>query len=109
MEVTHTWLISQMDCYPEQDGLSDVVFTIHWRLNATDGTYTGTAYGTVGVTLDPEAPYTPYDKLTHEQVIGWVQDTLGQEQVAAYESGVAQRIAIQIKPLVVTPPLPWTV
>lgn len=106
--ITNTWLIQQMDCYPEQDGLTDVVFTVHWRLNATDGTYTGTVYGTVGVSLDPDAPYTPYDKLTEEQVVGWVQAALGKEQVVAYEANAAQQIENQVNPPVVAPPLPWS-
>lgn len=108
MTVTNSWVVQQMDCYPEIDGKTDVVFTVHWRLNATDGTYNGTAYGTVGLTLDPAAPYTPYDKLTEAQVIGWVQDALGKEQVAAYEASVAKQIEDQINPPVVTPPLPWS-
>lgn len=107
MSITNTWVINALDCYPEEGGNTDVVFTVHWSLNATDGTYNGSVYGTVGVTLDPDAPFTPYADLTESQVVGWVQDALGDEQVAAYEANVAQQIANQINPPVVTPPLPW--
>ena len=107
MAITNTWVINALDCYPEVDGETDVVFIIHWSLNATDGTYNGSVYGTVGVTLDPEAPFTAYADLTEAQVVGWVQDALGEEQVAAYEANVATQIANQINPPVVTPPLPW--
>ena len=107
MPITNTWNIQQLDCYPELDGDTDVVFTVHWQLNGTDGTYNGSVYGTVGVTLDPDAPFTPYADLTEAQVIGWVQTALGEEQVAAYEANVAQQIADQANPPVVTPPLPW--
>jgi hypothetical protein len=34
---------------------------------------------------------------------------MGAEQVAAYEANVAEQIANQINPPVVTPPLPWGV
>ena len=108
MAITNTWTVTALDCYPEVDGETDVVFTIHWSLNATDGTYNGSVYGTVGVTLDPDAPFTPYADLTQDQVVGWVQDALGDEQVAAYEANVATQIANQINPPVVTPPLPWS-
>ena len=107
MPITNTWNIQQLDCYPELDGDTDVVFTVHWTLNGTDGTYNGSVYGSVGVTLDPDAPFVPYADLTQTQVIGWVQDALGEEQVASYEANVAQQIADQIDPPVVTPPLPW--
>lgn len=109
MAVVNTWNVVQMDCYPDVDGEVDVVFTVHWTLTGVDGDYTGSVYGTVGVTLDAEAPFTPYADLTLDQVIGWVQDALGAEQVAAYEANVAQQIENQINPPVVTPPLPWAV
>lgn len=108
MAVTNTWGVVQMDCYPELDGETDVVFTVHWTLSGTDGTYNGGVYGSVGVTLDEGATFTPYDQLTEAQVIGWVQDALGEDQVTAYEANVAQQIADQANPPVVTPPLPWS-
>lgn len=107
MSITNTWSVSQMDCYPTYEGETDVVFTVHWLLTATDGTYVGSAYGSCGVTLDEGSTFTPYADLTQDQVIGWVQAALGAEQVAAFEANVAQQIADQINPPVVTPPLPW--
>jgi hypothetical protein len=107
MTIKYNWTVSQLDCYPEHEGHTDVVFNVHWRLDGTDGEHTAGVYGSVGLTLDPEATYTPYADLTEVQVIGWVQDALGKEQVASYEANVAQQIEDQIDPPVVTPPLPW--
>ena len=108
MTITNTWNVVSLDAYPELDGETDVVFTVHWTLNGTDGTYNGSVYGSVGVTLDEGASFTPYADLTQAQVIGWVQSALGEEQVTAYEANVAQQIENQINPPVVTPPLPWS-
>lgn len=108
MAITNTWAVVQMDAYPEYDGETDVVFNVHWTLSATDGTYNGSVYGAQIVSLDPAAPFTPYADLTEAQVIGWVQDAMGTEQVDAYEANVAQQIADQANPPVVTPPLPWS-
>lgn len=107
MAIEYTWSIAALECYPEYEGQTDVVFTVHWTLNGTDGTYNGSVYGSVGLTLDEGATFTPYADLTEAQVIGWVQDALGDEQVAAYEANVAQQIADQANPPVVAPPLPW--
>jgi len=104
---TFNWGIVQLDAYPEKDGLTDVVFQVHWTLSGTDGTYTGGVYGSEGVTLDVDGGYTPYAELTQDQVVGWVKDALGEEQVASLEANVAQQIADQINPPVVTPSLPW--
>ena len=107
MSVTFNWNVVQMDCYPEVDGEQDVVFTVHWTLTGVEGDLTGLVYGSVGVTVSAEEPFTPYADLTLEQVVGWVQEALGAEQVAAYEANVTQQIDNQINPPVVTPPLPW--
>jgi hypothetical protein len=108
MAITNTWNVVSMDCYPEVDGKTDVVFVCHWTLNGTDGEHTGGVYGSAGLTLDPEATYVPYGDLTEAQVIGWVKDALGEEAVTGYEANVAQQIADQINPPVVTPQLPWS-
>lgn len=107
MAITYTWDVVQMDCYPQYDGETDVVFTAHWTLTGTDGTYTGAAYGAQTVTIDPDAPFTPYADLTKAQVIGWVQDAMGPEEVASLEFNIAGQIGNQVNPPVVAPPLPW--
>ena len=108
MAITNTWAVVQMDCYPEADGETDVVFTVHWTLTGTDGTYSGSVYGAQPVAVDPSAPFTPYADLTETQVIGWVQSAMGAEVVAGYEANVAEQIQNQIDPPVVTPDLPWS-
>jgi hypothetical protein len=107
MAITNIWSIVAMDCYPEKDGDTDVVFNCHWTLTATDGTYTGSVYGTQAVSTENLKNFIPYEDLTQSEVIGWVQDAMGEEQVASYEANVAAQIEAQINPTVVTPPLPW--
>jgi hypothetical protein len=105
--ITYNWNVVQMDAYPEKDGLTDVVFQVHWTLIGTEETYSGMVYGSVNVTLDEGSTYTPYNELTQEQVVGWVKDSLGEEQVASLEANIATQIQNKINPPVVTPPLPW--
>ena len=105
MTTQYTWTVTAMDCYPQEDGNTDVVFNVHWTCFGTDGTYSGSVYSTCSVTLDPSAPYTPYAQLTQAQVLGWIW-TSGVDQTAT-EAAVEQQIQNQINPPVVTPPLPW--
>lgn len=105
MAVVNTWNVVQMDCYPEADGEQDVVFTVHWTLSGSDGDYTGSAYGSISVTLDAGAPFTPYNQLTEAQVLGWVWEN-GIDKDAT-EANIAQQIENQKNPPVVSPPLPW--
>jgi hypothetical protein len=108
MANTYTWVISQLDCYPTQDNKTDVVFVVHWRRQATDGTHTADIYGSQAVTLDPSATYIPYAELTEADVIGWLEDAMGADTLEAQKAALDQQIANQINPPVITPPLPWT-
>ena len=82
-----------MVSYPQAEGYTDVVITVNWACNGTDGTYAAATVGSTGVKLDPNAPYTPYEDLTEAQVISWVWETMGPEQVEAVQNGIAQKIA----------------
>ena len=107
MAITTIWIIERMDCYPAHKEQTNVVFNVHWRVNAADGTYTATSYGTVGVTYNSETPFTPHADLTEAQVVGWVQSALGAEQAASIEFNLATNIANQMTPPVISPALPW--
>jgi len=105
MATTFTWTVTQMDCYPQADNQTDVVFTVHWRLTGTDGTYSGTVYSTCGVTYEAGTPFTPFADLTQDIVLGWIWAN-GVDQASA-EAAVQAQIDNQINPPVVSPPLPW--
>jgi hypothetical protein len=92
------WQVVQMDRLTS-DGF---VVTVHYTVNAVDGDYTASTYGTVGYTQEDKS-YTPFASLTKEQVIGWVKDSLGQETV---ETALATQIEAEKNP-VQESGLPW--
>jgi hypothetical protein len=100
-----TWNIVQLNCYPDKDGLTDVVFTVHWDCTGVDGEYSGRVYGSCGVTLDPSAPYTPYAELTKDQVLSWIWASVDKDET---EASVQAQIDEKKNPTVVSPPLPWS-
>lgn len=105
MATTYTWTVTAMDAYPQAEGQTDVVFNVHWTCAGTDGTYNASVYSTCGVTLNPDAPYTPYADLTQQQVLGWIWAN-GVDQTAT-EAAVQSNIDNQINPPIIQPPLPW--
>ena len=105
MTATITWSVTAMDAYPQAEGQTDVVFTVHWTCAGVQDTYQASVYSTCGVTYSSGTPYTPYAQLTQEQVLGWVWAS-GVDK-AATEAAVQQQINNQINPPVVTPKLPW--
>jgi hypothetical protein len=93
-----TWQVVNMD-RKSADGF---VITVHYNVSAVDGDYTASTYGTVGFTQEDKS-YIPFADLTKETVIGWVQDSLGQETV---EEALAAQIEAQKNP-VSESGLPW--
>ena len=109
MSATITWTVTAMDCYPQAEGQTDVVFTVHWTCSGVQTenniTYNGSVYSTCGVTYVAGTPYTPYNELTQNQVLGWIWSS-GVDKTAT-EAAVQQQINNQINPPIISPPLPW--
>jgi hypothetical protein len=93
------WNIVNLD----RNTSDNFVFTVHYNVTATDGDYTASTYGTVGYTQEEGADYIPYENLTPEIVVGWVQESLGKETV---ETSLAGQIEALKNP-VQESGLPW--
>lgn len=92
MTTTFSWNISQL----ERKTFDGFVFTVHYTVDANDGTYSAGAYSSIGL----ERPETliPYSDLTKEQVVGWVKDKLGAEKVEAIEAALQAQLDEQHAP-----------
>jgi len=102
------WVISQLNCAVESEGLPDVINVIHWRYNATqehDGKiYFADPYGSSSVAQPNPQDFIPYADVTEAEVIGWLEEIL---PVEAMQLALENNIALQINPVEVTLPLPW--
>ena len=102
MADTYTWSVNTLD----REISDGVVYTVHWSLAASrpnpdpsGEAYTTGAYGTQGYQADPTAKsFVPYEDLTEEICIGWVQDSLGEETVESMESGLSANLDEQENP-----------
>ena len=111
MTVEFTWSIVQLETVPSENGLTDVVKTAHWYLNASETedsfTYQASSYGSIGFGAPSPEDFTAYSGLTSDEVIGWVKGVFGQEKVYSMETALAQNIKSQKNPPIVVLPLPW--
>lgn len=104
-----TWTIEWLKASTQEvNGFSEVVLDAGWRVTATDGDYSASAYSSVTFP-EPEVggSYTPYAELTQDQVLGWVWQN-GVDKNAA-EASVTAQLELQKNPPVIQPPLPWSV
>jgi hypothetical protein len=102
------WKIEFLKTTPTTATPPEFVIECGWRCMSVDGTFSGTVYGTCSFTqaANSDGTYTPYDKLTEAQVLGWVWSS-GVDK-AEVEANVAKQIADQKNPPVIQPPLPWS-
>lgn len=98
--MTITWSIGQMDRNAANGGVT----TAHWRVEAVDGDYSVSAYGSAGFTPDASAPnFVPYASLTQADVLAWVWGSVDKAEV---ETSLAQQIEAKKNPVTLNG-LPW--
>ena len=110
MAIGYTWNVSTVDTYPTKDSKSDVVYNVHWRLTATDGTnkdsdgnnWTASSYGTQSVDTSDLSSFKAFADLSASDVQGWVETAMGSDDVTALKTGLDARIALLITPTSVT-------
>lgn len=105
MAITYSWNIAALECVPHEDGLTNVVKTVHWIRAAEDGAYNTSSYGSVVVPAPESADdFIAYEDLTKADVEAWLNSYV---DVAATDAALANQIEALKNPPVVTPPLPW--
>jgi len=109
MSTSYTWSITSMQQWPSGTNAGYVV-NVNWLLTGTDGTHTASiGDNTQYPVTDAEAGFTPYAQLQPQQVIGWVQESLGAQGIANFEANVQGQLNSLANPPVspVTEALPW--
>jgi len=101
-----TWSINQCNRYSNHEsGLEDVIFNLHWDCVGVEGEHRARAYGTRSLDLEDLNDFTSYSDLTEEQVMGWLQDALG-EEVESTEANIQTQLDALITPPVLVG-IPW--
>jgi hypothetical protein len=106
--ITYSWTITALNCYPEYQGEQDVVFTIFATYSGTDGTYSSTIEVAQALVLTNSSTFTPYADLTESQVLGWLIDSLGPQQISQMQATIMAQIIADNQPPFVQLPLPWS-
>jgi hypothetical protein len=98
MEIIYTWEITAMEVILNQDGLSNVVSNIDWRLIATvEGErYKAEKWAKQYVSSPNADAFTNYEELTKEQVVGWLGSVLDVPQL---KENLEEQINLQANPV----------
>lgn len=92
MAITYAWEITNLRKANTLNTLENVVVHVRWKKVGTDenGT-TGEFTGATPLTA-PDSDFIPYEELTKEQVLGWIQNIV----IGSYEQHVNEQIEKQI-------------
>jgi hypothetical protein len=103
--ITYTWDIFRLDCAPSENGLTDVVKTIHWILQGQDENgITASLNNSYPLPSPNSEAFSDYSTLTQETVISWLENNL---DVGYLQTVLANEIASQYNPPITSLPLPW--
>ena len=107
MATQFTWTIDQMFTLQTPD--PDYVVNVIWTLTGVDGEFTASIGGNTVFNSNQSSQFIPYNELTQDIVIGWVQASLGADGIANFEANVNGQIASMQNPPVSpqNTPLPW--
>ena len=106
MAISYTWDVSTCDVYPTKSSKSNVVYNVHWRLTATDGTnkdsngnnWTATVYGSQSLDTSDLSSFTNWSSLDATKVQSWVEAAFTADTVTAMKAGLDAEIAEKVTP-----------
>jgi len=114
MANTYTWDFPALDTAPSEDGLSDVIKTIHWRITAVSDSETdadgdaisASEYGSVFPELDPDN-FVAFDSVTKDWCKEKVLASLDKTEAEMQETLDTQIDNLANPPMVSKVPASW--
>ena len=107
MAITYTWTFGPLDVTLSEDGLSNVVKTVHWRLTGVDGNFSETVYGTEGMDSPVPENFIDYEDISKEDVQEWIEGKMGEERIDSMKSSISSSINLKKNPVSATLAPPW--
>jgi len=107
--MNYTWTITNLFTLDLPTEAGYVVNALY-ILEGVDGEYSASISGSQQFEANPEKPdFVPYEDLTNEIVVGWVQEALGEDGVGNMQACVDGQIESEKNPPVspVETPLPF--
>jgi len=92
------WTISSVKAKVEQDGLQNVIHTIHWRLGKQDGEHYADVYGSKSLEAPSADNFIPSEDVTLEMVKGWLEASFEAKDLEALEANLDAQLDAKTNP-----------
>jgi hypothetical protein len=113
MAISYSWTIRELsyEIGPDSEGHSDVVFSVGWLLTASDEAdppHEALWSGFANLTWEEGDDWIPYEDLTEVVVVGWVEEDIGEDELADMKLKLDAQIAEEVTPTHETSrTMPW--
>ena len=97
--MSHVWSVADLSYTVSSGGRTNVVGTVHWRVNKTEGDHTVSAYGSCSI-AEPGDTFIEWTNITEENAIAWAKAEIGAEDVAGIEANLAAQLTEKVTPTV---------
>lgn len=101
------WKIEQIIGWPQQGVFQDVVTTVQWSYEATDGQYSAKESGATALQPPTAENFVPLDQLTEQKCVEYVENELQEWFIQDMKTRLKQQIEKQKQAAPVVLPLPW--
>lgn len=97
--MSYVWSVADLSYTVSSGGRTNVVGTVHWRVNKTEGDHTVSAYGSCDI-AEPGDTFIEWTNITEENAIAWAKAEIGPEDVAGIEANLAAQLTEKVTPTV---------
>jgi hypothetical protein len=95
-DTTYAWKVANL----ERNLADGMVTTVHYTITAHDGTYSSSAYGSVGLDPADADSMVPFADLDEFTVASWVANQFGDEKVQEIQQALQNQIDLQRNPII---------
>ena len=92
------WTISSVKAKVEQDGLQNVIHTIHWRLGKQDGDHYADVYGSKSLAAPEAANFIPSEEVTLDMIKSWLEASFEAEELESLNANLEAQLEAKKNP-----------
>ncbi len=102
--INYTWNCKTVDVYVSEGGNENVIYNVHWHLTGEDSetAVRGECIGTHVLDISDTENFINFEDVTHEQVIEWIEASMGSEVINRTKQNIADQISQQTEPVTQT-------
>jgi len=94
----NNWTISSVKAQVEQDGLQNVIRTIHWRLGKQDGDHYADVYGSKSLQAPEADNFIPSEEVTLDMIKSWLEASFEAEELESLNANLDAQLEAKKNP-----------